>query len=371
MDAAQNKRDLPLCESIQIATAASRCDPGARAVQCKRHAQVKIKEPYLLFLGDAPDTLAAKVAYGIRHWRPDKCVGQLRLEGCRADTGLPDLTLAQATEAEVATLVVGVANRGGVIADSWVAVLLEALDSGMDIAAGLHDRLADVPALAERATQLGQRILDVRHPRQTFPIGDGKPRSGHRLLTVGTDCSVGKMYTSLAFEEEMKGRGIPTDFRATGQTGILIAGEGVAIDAVVADFIAGATEWLTPAADTDHWDVVEGQGSLFHPSYAGVSLGLLHGAQPDVLVMCHESTRTHLRGLPGYKLPNIVECIDANLSAARLTNPAARIAGVAVNTSALDDLEATRILEDIESQTGLPTVDPVRQGVARLVDELV
>ena len=131
----------------------------------------------------------------------------------------------------------------------------------------------------------------------TFATGKGTKRPGLRLLTVGTDCSVGKKYTALALEREMHARGLKADFRATGQTGILISGRGVAIDAVVADFISGAAEWLTPANEPDHWDVVEGQGSLFHPSFAGVTLGLLHGAQPDAFVVCHEPTRKTMRGV--------------------------------------------------------------------------
>ena len=332
---------------------------------------MEIASPYLLFLGDAPDALAAKVALGVRHWRPDKSVGQLRLPGCGTDAGLPDLTIGEAADQGARTLVVGVANRGGVIAEAWIDVLLEALEAGMDLAAGLHNRLAEVPVLAEAAGRLGRRLFDVRHPTRSFEVGDGLPRSGLRVLPVGTDCSVGKMYTALAIEAELRGRGISADFRATGQTGILIAGGGVAVDAVVADFISGATEWLCPANDDDHWDVVEGQGSLFHPSFAGVSLGLLHGAQPDVLVLCHEPTRTHMRGLPHYPIPDLRDCIDANLAAASLTSPSARFAGVAVNTAGVGEEEARSVLEEIEALVGLPAVDPVRDGVGRIVDGML
>jgi uncharacterized NAD-dependent epimerase/dehydratase family protein len=235
----------------------------------------------------------------------------------------------------------------------------------------LHQRLTDYPKLQETAGRLGRQLFDVRHPTRTFAVGTGEKRSGKRLLTVGTDCSVGKMYTTLALEQEMHGRGLKADFRATGQTGIFIAGTGVSVDAVVADFISGAIEWLSPAADDDHWDLIEGQGSLFHASYAGVSLGLLHGAQPDALVLCHEPTRTHMRGLPGYKLPDLKTCKEANLAAARLTNPAARFVGISINTASLDDAAATDILRRTEAEFGLPTVDPVRTGVAAIVDQLI
>ena len=141
--------------------------------------------------------------------------------------------------------------------------------------------------------------------------------TGLRLLTVGTDCSVGKKYTALALEKEMRARGLAADFRATGQTGVFISGRGVAIDAVVADFISGAAEWISPAAEPDHWDVVEGQGSLFHPSFSGVTLGLLHGAQPDAFVVCHEPTRTHMRGVK-HTLPSIRDVIDLTVACGRL-----------------------------------------------------
>ncbi len=225
-----------------------------------------IDHPYLLFLGDAPDRLAAKTAQGIAHWRPEWCLGQYRLAGCNADLGLTEMTLTQAVEAGARTLVVGVANRGGVISEDWIDILEKALIMGLDLAAGLHSRLADVPSLAAVAEQHGRRLFDVRHPTRGFQVGNGEKRPGKRLLTVGTDCSVGKMYASLAIEKEMRARGMKADFRATGQSGILIAGDGISVDAVVADFISGAIEWLAPANDPDHWDVIEGQGSLFHAS---------------------------------------------------------------------------------------------------------
>jgi uncharacterized NAD-dependent epimerase/dehydratase family protein len=329
-----------------------------------------IAAPYLLFLGDAPDMLAAKVALGVRQWRPQNSVGQFRMEGCNADAGLPDVSIAEAVENGAKTLMVGVANRGGVIAPSWVAVLKQALEAGMDLAAGLHNRLADVPELAETAARLGRRIHDVRTPDRTYPIGDGKKRTGKRLLPVGTDCSCGKMFTALALEAEMLARGRKATFRATGQTGILITGAGVPLDAVIADFIAGAIEWLTPDAEPDHWDMVEGQGSLHHPSYAGVTMGLIHGAQPDALVICHEPTRTHLRGLPHYPVPPIKDVMAACLSAARLTNPDARFVGASVNTAAMSSEQADAYLAKISDELGLPACDPVRTGVANIVDAL-
>ncbi len=332
---------------------------------------MEIRNPYLMFLGDAPDQLAAKTANGVRQWRPEWCLGQLRLEGCKADIGLPDMTLEEAAGKGAKTLVIGVANRGGRIGTSWVDTMLKALDLGMDIASGLHNKVADIPEVARKAAELGRSIFDVRHPGRDFEVGTGARRPGKRLLTVGTDCSVGKMFTSLAIEKEMRSRGIKADFRATGQTGILIAGSGVSVDAVISDFISGATEFLAPANDPDHWDLIEGQGSLFHASYAGVSLGLLHGAQADALVLCHEPGRPHMRGLPHYKLPEIDECIALNERCARLTNPDARVVGIACNTSALSEEEMRRVLGDLSDRFGMPAVDPVRTGVAAIVDRLV
>ncbi|MBB4285075.1 N-acetyltransferase DgcN [Roseospira goensis] len=330
-----------------------------------------LSQPYLLFLGDAADDLAAKTARGIHHWRPDICLGQLRLEGCKTTLGLRDMTVAEAAARGAATLVVGVANRGGIIGESWRAVFLEAMAAGLDIAAGLHQRLNDIPELVAAAQEHGRKLYDVRHPTETFPVAHGVPRAGKRVLAVGTDCSVGKMYAMLAMERALKARGCKADFRATGQTGILIAGEGVSVDAVVADFISGATETLCPAHDEDHYDLVEGQGSLFHASYAGVSLGLLHGAQPHALVLCHEPGRPHMRGLPGFPLPSLEDCVDLNLRCARLVNPKARFIGACFNTSSLDDDAARRVMHEAAEQLGMPVVDPVRGGVEPLVDRLL
>jgi len=235
----------------------------------------------------------------------------------------------------------------------------------------LHNKLTDIPVIAEAAKKKGCQLFDVRHPTEEFAVANGKNRSGKRILPVGTDCSVGKMYTALALTKEMQARGMKADFRATGQTGIFIVGEGVSVDAVVADFISGATETLSPDNDDDHWDIVEGQGSLFHASYAGVTIGLIHGSQPDYIVICHEPTRPHMRGLPEFPLPSLAECMEANLNAARLTSPDVKCIGISINTKALTEAEAKAYLKKTEAEMGLPVVDPVRNGVARLVDALL
>ncbi len=329
-----------------------------------------MQPPYLLFLGDARDQLAAKTASGVATWRPEWCLGQIRLDGCKADLGLDELTPAEAARRGAQTLVLGVANQGGFVQENWIATILDAIEHGLDVASGMHARLGDIPGVGAAAERGGRRLFDLREPPHTFKTGTGAKRRGKRLLTVGTDVSSGKMFTALAIEREMRDRGIDADFRATGQTGILIAGQGVAVDAVVADFISGAAEWLTPDASEDHWDVIEGQGSLFHPAYAGVSLGLLHGAQADALVMCHEPTRRHARGLPDIALPELGPCIEANLAAARLTNPAARLVGIALNASALEADAAAALARELQDAYGIPTVDPMAMGVGPIVDQL-
>jgi len=330
---------------------------------------MEIEKPYLLFLGDVPDDLAAKTAHGIVDWRPDWCVGQIRLPGCKADCGLPDLAVAEARAKGARTMVVGVVNAGGVLPDHWIGKIIEALDSGLDVATGLHKRLGTIPAIAEAARRTGRQLHDVRYSDMEFATGKGHKRPGLRVLTVGTDCSVGKKYTALALEREMIAKDMKADFRATGQTGVFISGRGVAIDAVIADFIAGAAEWLTPANDADHWDVVEGQGSLFHPSFAGVTLGLLHGSQPDAFIVCHEPTRTTMRGVK-HALPTIGEVIDRTILEGSLTNPAIQCTGIAINTEHLSEHDALALLQKTGADYRLPCVDPIRTGVGPLVSEL-
>jgi uncharacterized NAD-dependent epimerase/dehydratase family protein len=332
---------------------------------------MSFRTPYLMFLGDAPDELAAKTAIGVKDWRPEWCVGQFRLPGCQADLKLPDMSIAEGAAAGCGTLIVGIANRGGIIPDNWVGPIVEAIESGMDVASGLHRKLSSVPAIKEAAEKHGRTLTDVRHPTRDFDVASGKRRTGKRLLTIGTDVSVGKMYTSLAIWKELEKRGVKSTFAATGQTGIFIGGDGVSVDAVIADFIAGAAEWLSPDADPDHWHVVEGQGSLYHTSYAGVTLGLIHGSQPDALVICHDAARKTARGLGDKPLPSFEEVIEAGLWAARNVNPDVKVVGVSINTKSLDEAAAMKLLAETEDSLGLPTVDAVRTGVAKIVDNML
>ena len=326
--------------------------------------------PYLLFLGDTTEPGYAKTAFGLRDWAADRCIGEFSLLEARVRTGLPQLTPAEAHARGARSLVIGVANAGGVIPASWMPALLDALEQGLDIVSGLHTRLVDIAPLSEAAGRLGRRLIDVRTPPQGIKVADGTRRAGRRLLTVGTDCALGKKYTALAIARGMRERGVDAIFRATGQTGIMIAGDGVPIDAVVSDFIAGAAEMLSPAAAPDHLDVIEGQGSIFHPAYAGVSLGLLHGSQPDLFVVCHSPGRTAVLGHPEFALPSIEAVIEVTVALGQLTNPAIRCAGISLNTSDLDPEAAEAVLAETEARVKLPAADPIRGGdrFERLLD---
>ena len=331
---------------------------------------LNLPSPYLLFLGDVTEPLFAKTAYGLRDWAPAKCIGEWACPGATVTAGLPRLSPADAYKRGARALVIGVANYGGVINASWIPLLLEALNSGLDIIGGLHSRLGEQADLLAEAARLGRRLIDVRVPPPNIPVANGRKRAGKRLLTVGTDCALGKKYTALAIAKAFLRRGLAADFRATGQTGILIAGAGMPMDAVVSDFEAGAAEVLSPDAEAGHWDVIEGQGSLFHPSYAAVSLGLLHGSQPDVIVVCHEAGRKHVLGVPAYSLPSLSETIELNLALGRRTNPAIRCAGVSINTSRLSVDEAEQYLQQVTAELGVPVADPIRAGARfdRLID---
>jgi uncharacterized NAD-dependent epimerase/dehydratase family protein len=329
---------------------------------------VQLRTPYLIFLGDIVEDTYGKTGKGLVHWCPDLVTGQIRLPGCKVDLGLPDMTIEDAVDAGVKSLVIGVALIGGELPAHWAVVINEAIDAGLDIVSGMHSKLHDMPQFVEAAKCSGSTLVDVRTPPGAIPIASGDKRSGKRVLMVGTDCAVGKKYSALALASALNKRGTRATFRATGQTGILIAGSGIAVDAVVADFISGAAELVSPANDDEHWDVIEGQGSLFNPGYAGVSLGLTHGSQPDGLVLCHEVGRTEIDGWPDYPMPSIAECMELNLQVARLTNKNARFVGLSINTSALPENERDAYLKSLGAEAGLPCVDPVARGSGAIAE---
>lgn len=327
--------------------------------------RVSLEPPYLLYLGDVADNDHAKTGFGIVHWRPELCVGQMRLADCPVDLGLAEMTVSDAVDAGVRTAIISVAPVGGQIPDHWLPQLIELARAGIDIASGMHSKLKSMPDLVAAAYKGGSHLTDVRVPPDDIPVGQGRPRRGKRVLMVGTDCAVGKKYSALALHRELERRDIKASFRATGQTGIMIAGEGIPVDAVVADFISGAAEVLSPDNDDDHWDVIEGQGSLLNPSYSGVTLGLLHGSQPDALVLCHDAARTEtLEVLGDYPIPELDEVIDDALRLARRTRPGCFCAGVSVNTSSMTDFERDGYLGALQDHLGLPCVDPVATGMS-------
>lgn len=331
---------------------------------------MNIQTPYLLYLADAKEILSLKVAKSIVDWRPEHCVGEIALPDCAVTLGVPRLTLAEAKERGAKTLVVGMNNSGGTIGANWIPIILQAIESGFDVASGLHQRLTGIAEVRDAAERNNCQLIDVRHTEAELKTGTGLRRTGKRLLTVGTDCSVGKMYTALAIEKEMRACGFDADFAATGQCGIFISGKGLAVDCVVADFISGAVEQLAPENDEHHWDIIEGQGSLFHPSFAGVTLGLLHGAQPDALVLCHAENRIYMRGMRAHKLPSLRDTMEMNLQAARLTNPDVQFVGISVNTVDLSPRDSQAVLEKYAAEFELPCVDPIRTGVVSVVDRI-
>jgi uncharacterized NAD-dependent epimerase/dehydratase family protein len=269
-------------------------------------------------------------------------------------------------------VLIGIAPKGGQLPSDWRAWLGEALDAGCDIWNGLHTFLADDPGLAARASAKGRKLYDLRRPPADLPIASGLAKAVDPLvvLTVGTDCNVGKMTAQLQLTKRLNDRGIRTRFVPTGQTGIMIEGWGIAVDAVVADFIAGAAEWLTVEGSKEA-DVVlvEGQGSINHPGYSGVTLGLLHGSCPDALILCHQSSRQYIgdyREAAWLRIPPLSEYVRLYESIAAAVHPT-RVIGISLNTYDLSDVEARRACDQAQRETGLPATDPVRFDPAPLL----
>jgi uncharacterized NAD-dependent epimerase/dehydratase family protein len=308
---------------------------------------------------------------GLRDWRPERCIGQYRLPGCTVDLGLPDMDFAAAAAAGTKSVVIGVAPSGGALKAEWISALKKALLAGLSVVSGLHRRLSEESELVEAAAVSGQQLIDVRVPPASIPIASGRRRSGKRLLMVGTDCCVGKKYSALALTKALEERSMAATFRATGQTGILIAGGGIPMDAVVSDFLSGAAEILTPDAEAEHWDVIEGQGSLFHPAYAAVTVGLIHGSQPDAMVLCHAVGRKVIDEYEDFLVPDLRDCIVQYERIARVTNAAARVVGVSLNTADLDNAGALAACNDVRTLTGLPCIDPMRHALDPMLDALL
>jgi uncharacterized NAD-dependent epimerase/dehydratase family protein len=329
-----------------------------------------LRKPYLLYLGDAVLKSDCKTAFGLRDWCRDQVLGEWSHPHGRVTLDLPRLSPRDAAARGAGSIVIGVAPTGGQLPDHWQDDLEAALEAGLDVVSGLHTRLGSFPRLRAAAERRGVQLIDVRHPIREYPVASGRKRSGKRALTVGTDCALGKKYTALALTRALVTLGFSATFRATGQTGILIAGSGIAVDALVADFVAGAAETLSPDNDPAHWDVIEGQGSLYHPAYAAVTLGLLHGSQPDAIVLCHDPRRITIEEYPDYPIPPLESVIDGYLRAGRLTNHAIRCVGMSINSSELSDAEWHAYRARLARELALPVCDPLRGGVAPLAEAL-
>jgi uncharacterized NAD-dependent epimerase/dehydratase family protein len=281
-------------------------------------------------------------------------------------------TLEEAMAHRPDALLIGIAPVGGQLPEAWRTTLVAALERGLDLWAGLHSFLADDPVLGPRARALGRSLVDLRRVPDTLPVASARVREiGARVvLTVGSDCNVGKMTAAWEIVRALQAKGERAAFVATGQTGILLEGRGLAVDRVVSDFVAGAAEALVLDAARDHdWVIVEGQGAIVHPGYAGVTLGLLLGALPSAMVLCHQPSRDTIRhgAIPIPPLPDLARRYEDALAPIR----PGRVTGVALNTFDLDDASARRAIEGAVQATGLPATDPVRFGVAPLVDALL
>lgn len=321
---------------------------------------MEIQTPYLVFLGDVQDYKQAKTAMGLIEWRPELCIGQLRLDGCKLTLGLQDLTIQEAKSFGVKTMVIGISPFTKDLPESYESVVMDAIHAGMNIANPLHNPLPDY--IVSAAKLKGVEVYNFRHRPQDYPKGTGEKRTGLRLLTVGTDCACGKKYTALTIHRELVSRGIPSTFRSTGQTGFLIGGGGINNDTIQADFLSGAAEWLTPSNEPNHWDIVEGQGALSHPSFGGGSLSLLHGTQPDILVMCHEVGRKVHRGVTK-PLPDIFSEIELALLIARRNNPNVKLGAVSLFTLNSDPQEVSALVDKLSDGLKVPVFDPAIKGI--------
>jgi uncharacterized NAD-dependent epimerase/dehydratase family protein len=291
--------------------------------------------------------------------------------GIKYDAPIVDsVESARALKADA--MVIGTANFGGTLEDSARKDIMTALQCGMDVVNGLHDFLSDDPAIAGLAQKNGRRLFDVRRPPENLPIAAGKAlgTKAWRILTVGTDATIGKMTTSLELLREAEKRGLSSKFIATGQTGIMVCGEGICIDRVIGDFMAGAVEQMVLEADQGHdYLFIEGQGAIGHPGFSGVTLSLLHGCCPQSMVLCHQVSRKIMRNLP-YPMPSLPDSISTYEHMASLMGPA-KVVAIALDTRGLDQAEAFAAIKEASELTGLPVNDPVRFGTANMLDAIL
>jgi uncharacterized NAD-dependent epimerase/dehydratase family protein len=330
----------------------------------------------ILAEGFSGDPHYGKTARGILHYSPHATVAIV--DSTRAGEtmhGAPIVgTIGEALGYDPTTAVVGVATQGGRFPSAWRALVRECIEAGLDVESGLHEFLSDDAELSELARKRGVELRDLRRPPEDInvPTGANLEVDAKIVLTVGSDCAIGKKTVAVELDREARTRGLPSVFCPTGQTGIAIAGWGIAVDAVVADFIAGAAERIVVegAERGGRLLFVEGQGSLVHPLYSGVTLGLLHGAAPHALVLCHKAGETEIEGCPGHPIPPLSELVALH---ERISLPArtSMVAAIALNTAGLDEDDARRAIAAVEKETGLATDDPVRFGAFRILDSVL
>jgi uncharacterized NAD-dependent epimerase/dehydratase family protein len=335
-----------------------------------------MKRYLVLAEGKSHDPHYGKTARGVIKYGPDPVVAVLdSTHAGETYVGIPIVaTVNDALCFNPTTAIVGVATQGGRFPPEWRELLKSCIAKGLDVENGLHEFLGDDAEMAELARRHGVELRDLRKPPPdlSVPTGENLLVDAQIVLTVGSDCAIGKKTVALELDREARSRGIASQFVPTGQTGIAIAGWGIAVDAVVADFLAGAAERLVVEGARRGGKLlfVEGQGSIVHPLYSGVTLGLMHGSAPHAFVLCHKAGSTEVEGSSGHPIPPLAELVDLH---ERISLPArpARVVCVAVNTGGLDEEAARRAVAEAEAESGLPADDPVRFGAGRLVDGIV
>jgi uncharacterized NAD-dependent epimerase/dehydratase family protein len=336
-----------------------------------------MKRYLILAEGHSLDPHYGKTARGFIRYGPHPVVAVVDSKAAGADVdGVPvvgSVAEGLAADPPPTTALIGVAVAGGRLGPEWRATLRAVLEAGLDLESGMHEFLADDPELAELARRRGADIRDIRRPPPDLSVATGENlrHSATVVLTVGSDCAIGKKTVALELDREARRRGLRSVFVPTGQTGIMIAGWGIAVDAVVADFLSGAAERLVvEGAKRGDLLWVEGQGSLVHPQFSGVTLGLYHGSAPHALVLCHLAGAEELEGCPGHAIPPLAELVELHERLALPARPA-KVAAVALNTGRLSDEQARQAVTAAEAETGLVADDPVRFGAARLVDAVL
>ena len=334
------------------------------------------KKYLVLAEGRSGDEHYGKTMRGIVHYAPDPVVAILDSE--RAGEEYREIpivgTIEEAMRFGPSTATVGVATQGGRFPPAWRELLKASIRAGLDVESGLHEFISDDPELTALAKEHGVELRDLRKPPTDLnvPTGENLQVPAKIVLTVGSDCAIGKKTVAVELDLAARTRGLKSVFVPTGQTGIAIAGWGIAIDAVVADFLAGAAERLVVEGAERGGELlwVEGQGSLAHPAYSGVTMGLIHGSAPHAFVLVHKARATHVEGYPDHPLPELKDLIELHERSSLLLRPA-RVAAIALHTGSLEEADARAEIDRVQKETGLPTDDPVRFGADRLLDAVL